>query len=213
LNAVRLWLFFEAFRRTSIGNAIIVLYSWPVFAMIYGTFLLDEKLNPRDLILVFLAITGVTIVYSGGKISLQNDDFVGMSLMLISAVIYALVLVLIKREKVERLKATFWQNLVGAVVFLPFFLISVRGMAADSWIWAGLNGLVVGTLAFTLFFSALNRLPAALVGHIAYLEVVFGLLWGAVIFFEPVNLRHIAGGGLIVLSMLIRAELRRRRSE
>jgi len=210
LNAVRMWLFFESYRITSMGNAVIVLYSWPVFALIYSYFLLGESLKKRDFILMGLAFVGMAIVYSGGNLSFSNRDFLGMSLMLASALMYALMIVLIRRENVERLQATFWQNLVGSLAYFPVFIRALSSTPPESWFLAGLNGLIVGTGAFALFFSALRRLPAAVVGHVAYLEVVFTLIWGMMIFREPVSWRHITGGCLIVISMMIRAELARR---
>ena len=210
LNAVRLWLFFESYRLTSVGNAVIVLYSWPVFTALFGTLLLKERLHPRDGILLAMAFAGMAVVYSGGNFSLGNDDFLGMTLMLVSAGLYSLMIVLIRREEIERLQSTFWQNLVGAIVYIPAFIGNLGTAAPSSWMFAGANGLLVGTAGFALFFSALGRLPAALVGHISYLEVVFALLWSRVIFLEPVGWRHITGAVLIILSMIVRAELSRR---
>lgn len=212
LNAVRLWLFFEAFRITSVGNAIIVLYSWPVFTALFGASILKESLTGRDIVFLGIAFIGMIVVYSGGEFSLDDDDFLGMTLMLISAVLYSMMIVLIRREKIERLQATFWQNLVGAIVYIPSFLGVVGMMGPSSWIFAGLNGLLVGTVGFALFFSALGRLPAAVVGHVSYLEVVFALIWGWAIFSEPVGWRHLLGGGFIILSMVVRAEFARRTS-
>ncbi len=212
LNAVRLWLFFESFRITSVGNAVIVLYSWPVFTALFGALLLKEYLNGRDMVFLGIAFFGMIVVYSGGEFSLGDDDFLGMTLMLISAILYSLMIVLIRREKIEKLQATFWQNLVGAIVYIPAFLGVAGTMAPSSWIFAGLNGFLVGTVGFALFFSALGRIPAAIVGHISYLEVVFALIWSWAIFHEPVGWRHLLGGGLIILSMVIRAELTRRSS-
>ena len=210
LNAARLWLFYESFRLTSVGNAVIVLYSWPVFAALFGALLLKESLAFRDMAFMGLAFAGMIIVYSGGDFSMGDSDFLGMTLMLLSAGLYALALVLIRREEIERLQSTFWQNLVGAVVYIPAFAGAIGTASSSSWMFAGLNGLLVGTVGFALFFSALGRLPAALVGHVSYLEVVFALVWGRVIFGEPVDWRHLAGGGLIVFSMIVRAELARR---
>ena len=210
LNAVRMWLFFESFRLTSVANAIIVLYTWPVFALISGALLLKERLVARDVVLLILAFSGMVIVYSGGRMAFSDRDFLGMTLMLISAALYALMLILIRRENVGRIQATFWQNLVGAVAFFTAFIGALGGPPAESWILAGTLGLVIGTGAFALFFSALHRLPSAVVGHFSYLEVVFALIWGVVLLSEPLTWRHGVGGGFIVVSMLVRGELARR---
>ena len=210
LNASRMLMFFEAYRLTSIGNAVIALYTWPAFAMVLGFLIMKEAFSLRDLALLILAFAGMVIVYSGAELSLEDQDFLGMSLMLLSSILYALTLILIRRENVDRLTSTFWQNIVGALVFAPAFLSALGSHPADSWMFASLNGLIVGTLAFSLLFSAFQKISAAAVGHISYLEVVFALLWSRVIFSEEITWRHLVGGGLIVASMIIRAELVRR---
>ena len=212
LNAARIFLFYQAFALTSIGNAVVMLYTWPVFATVFGMLILKEAVRPRDALLLAAALAGVGVVYSGSTFSFSDEDFLGMTLMLVSAAVYALMLTLIRREGVGRLRATFWQNLAGAVVFLPAALGALGELPGKSWAWSATNGLAVGTLAFFLFFSSLERLPAAVVGHLSYLEVVFALCWAAVLFGEAPTVQVMVGGGLIVASMILRAELARRES-
>ena len=212
LNALRILMFFEGYRLTTVGNAVIVLYTWPAFALLFGSLILREAFTVRDLLLVLLAFAGMVVVYSGADVSFSDRDFMGMTVMLGSSVIYSFSLILIRKADVDRLVATLWQNLAGALIFLPAFLGTMGQVPSLSWFWAGVNGLGVGLIGFVLVFSAFRNLPAAVVGHISYLEVVFALVWGAVFFTEPVTWRLIVGGGLIVVSMIIRAELVRRQS-
>ena len=212
LNALRILMFFEGYRLTTVGNAVIVLYTWPAFALLFGSLILREAFTVRDLLLVLLAFAGMVIVYSGAEMKFSDRDFLGMTVMLGSSAIYALTLVMIRKADVDRLAATLWQNLAGAVIFLPAFIRALGQFPTMSWFWASVNGLGVGTVGFILVFSAFRNLPAAVVGHISYLEVVFALVWGAVFFSEPVTWRLIVGGGLIVISMIIRAELVRRQN-
>ena len=45
LNAVRIWFYILAFKYTDIGNGIIILFTWPIFATIFGIIFLKEKLE------------------------------------------------------------------------------------------------------------------------------------------------------------------------
>lgn len=212
LNALRILMFFEGYRLTTVGNAVVVLYTWPAFALLFGSLILKEAFTVRDLLLVLLAFTGMLVVYSGADMNFRDRDFLGMTVMLGSSAIYAFSLILIRKADVDRLTSTLWQNLAGALIFLPAFISTLGRVPASSWFWASVNGLGVGTVGFVLVFSAFRSLPAAVVGHISYLEVVFALIWGALFFSEPVSWRLVVGGGLIILSMIIRAEIVRRQN-
>ena len=212
LNALRLWFFFEGYARTTMGNAVIVLNTWPIFAMLYGALLLKESLRFRDAFFLMMAFAGMVTVYSGAEFSLADGDFQGMTMLLLSAAIYSLSIVLIRQSGAGRLESTFWQNLGGTFVFLPLFLKISSEASLLSWGFAFANGFLVGVVAFSLFFSGLKRLPAAMVGHLAYCEVLFVLSWSVFVFHEPAGWRHLVGGVLIISSMVLRAELARRRT-
>lgn len=210
INAVRLLLYFEAYRHTSLGNALLILYSWPAFAVIFGYFMLRETVTAGEILLLVVAFVGMGVVFSGSGFGFRDSDFLGMTLMALSAALFALMLTLIRREKVDRLRATFWQNLIGAFVFLPAFVIAAPEISGTGLAWASANGLFVGAVGYVLVFSAYQRLTGPVVGHLSYLEVVFGLFWAVAAFQEPLSWRLIVGGGLIVVSMMIRGELARR---
>ena len=43
INAARMFLYFIGFTYASIANAVIVLYTWPIFATLLGLMFLKEK--------------------------------------------------------------------------------------------------------------------------------------------------------------------------
>ena len=156
LNAVRVLLYYIAFTFTSISNAAIVLYTWPIFATISGMIFLKEKVEKRNLALFALAFLGIVFVYLNKEISFANKDFLGMTAMIGSTIIYSFVVTIFKKEslKYTKFQSVFYQNLVGAVIFLPFLFIN-KPLPTPAQ--AGLTSfyvILIGIIGFSLFFSA-----------------------------------------------------------
>jgi drug/metabolite transporter (DMT)-like permease len=86
-----------------------------------------------------------------------------------------------------------------------------RVAAASTRAWSGLGYLVVfGSLVgFTAFAYCLNELPASTVGTYAYVNPVVAVFLGWLILKEPLTPGLLAGGALIVLSVVL-TTLRRR---
>jgi drug/metabolite transporter (DMT)-like permease len=77
--------------------------------------------------------------------------------------------------------------------------------AASSQAWAGFAYLVVfgSLIGFTSFAYALNELPATTVGTYAYVNPVVAVTLGALILHEPLSAGLLAGGGLIVVAVVL----------
>ena len=202
INAIRLLLYFYAYTLTSIGNALIILYTWPIFASIFGFIILKEKMNLRKVSFLFLAFTGIVVTFSGSSFSLQSKDFIGMGAMLVSAVLYALTIPLFKKEleKCSNYEAVFYQNFIGAFIFLPFFLFSRPWPHFWQFNIAIIYAFLIGIIGFSLFFAGLKRLSTTASSLLTYAEVISGLVFGWIFFRQPITIEMVIGGILILLS-------------
>ncbi|MFP4605037.1 MAG: DMT family transporter, partial [Bacteroidales bacterium] len=98
LNVIRLVFYFIGFLNAPIGNAIIILYTWPIFAVLLSRLYLVEPLPLRNLLLLFLAFSGIVLVHLDKEISLSNEEFAGTMSMLVSSLFYAITVVIFKKE-------------------------------------------------------------------------------------------------------------------
>ena len=64
LNAARMYLFLVAYIYTSISNAVIMLFTWPLFVNLMSFFWLKESISRRQVALLILAFGGILIIYS-----------------------------------------------------------------------------------------------------------------------------------------------------
>lgn len=203
LNAIRLFLYYVSYAYTSLGNAVVILYTWPVFMTILSLIFLKEKINARNFILLFTAFLGIVVVFINKKFSFQDNDFIGMSAMLLSSIIYSFSLLIFKKKTTEysEIEITFYQNIVGAVICIPFiFMLPEINFIQFSLI--SLQGFLVGVLAFFFFFSALKELTSAKASLLSYIEVLSTICISVLVFHEPFTWNLLAGGTLILASVI-----------
>jgi drug/metabolite transporter (DMT)-like permease len=205
LNAIRLYLYILAFVLTSIANATVLFYSYPIFAAIFGYVFLKEKVVRLHIWLILLSFIGLIIAYSDRSFSIMNDDIIGMTAALFAAIIYALTVIIFKSRvhHFDQIEMIFYQNLLGGILFLPFFIIAFPIMTIADFTWGSTYAIVVGLFVFYLFFLGLKELKAYMASAIMYLEVVSAVVLGYVILGEVITLRMMIGGSMIIASSFL----------
>ena len=209
LNATRMFFFFVGYLYTSIGNAVIILFTWPIFGSLFSAIFLKEKVSVRTALLIGLAFTGIVVMYLNKEISFGNEDFIGMAAMLLSAILFSITAVIFKKELVyySKTETIFYQNLVGAVAFLPLLFIYTPVPSAMQIGAASLYGFLIGIVAFTLFFYALRRLKMSHYALFTYWEVIAALFFGVLFFQKQITWNMLIGGSLILATgIMLRKE-------
>ncbi|WP_394750373.1 DMT family transporter [Spongiimicrobium salis] len=205
INALRMYLYLTAYILTSIGNAVIIFYIWPIFVALLGMLFLKEKLSKYQVFLIILAFIGLIIAYSHKTFTFEDRDFIGMLASLGAAIGYAITVIIFKSESqnYDKNETIFYQNIVSVLVFLPLFLLGYPAMEWGHFGIASIYGLLVGVVVFSLFFYGLKYLNAATTSSMMYLEVVSALILGHLVLKESLELNMILGGILIILSSFL----------
>lgn len=203
LGTVRMIFFFIAYTYATIGNAVIIFYTFPVFSALLSKLILKEKITPRQVILLIMAFIGILLAFSNKPFDLANNDLIGMLAAMASALIYALTVVLFKSESKNYSlpHLLFYQNAAGLFLLAPFFQFR-EATTLDYSIGIG-YGLLIGILAFSLFFYGLKKLKASTASALMYMEVVSALTLSVIFFEEQLTLPMILGAILIVGSSLL----------
>jgi drug/metabolite transporter (DMT)-like permease len=215
INALRMLLYILSFKLTAMGNAVVLLYLWPLFALLLQS-LKDRRLpKPREFLLVAAAFTGVTVMNLHRDFSLTGNDAAGTALMTASALLFAWTTLIFKKNLsgVGETDTVFFQNVLGALIFFPFLMTELPSLSGSQIFLGILYGFLVGLTAFTLFFYALKRLPLFQYSAMAYIEVLFGLVFSVVFLFETITWNMIAGAMLVVgASFMASVPVRTRKS-
>ena len=205
LNAARMFLYIFAFLYTSIGNAVIILFTWPIFATIFSTIFLKEKVTKRTSLLIGGAFLGIIIAFADKEISFGDKDFIGMGSMLLSAIIFAFTMIVFKKglKSYTKTETIFYQNLVGVIIFLPFIFFNGPFPTLVQTSVVSVYGFLAGIVAFLLFFFALKKVKMSHYSLFTYWEVLAASIFGIIFFKELITPNVILGGGLIIIAGLL----------
>ena len=205
LNAIRLYLYILAFVLTSLANATVLFYSYPIFAAVLGYLFLKEKVLHLHKFLILTSFAGLIIAYSDRSFSIMDDDLIGMTSALMAAIIYALTVIIFKSRVTHfnQIEMIFYQNLAGGILFLPFFLIGLPIMTTSDFLFSSTYAIVVGLGVFYLFFLGLKYLKAYMASAIMYLEVVSAVVLGYLVLGEVITPRMMIGGSMIIFSSFL----------
>lgn len=204
LNALRLFLYFLGFKLTTMGNVVVIFYTWPLFAYLFSLIFFKEKISFKKALLLVTAFAGILLVYSTSSFSFESRDFLGMAAVTLSALLYTFSILIFKKtsHRYTRQETTFFQNFLSTLFYLPAILLiqplpDLRETAVIS-----VYAVLIGIVAFSLFFTALKKLPASLAAHLTYMEVVSALLLSHFVLGEPLQPELLAGALLILGSLV-----------
>jgi len=230
-NALRLALFgvvgvalvqlfyFLAIRRLEIGVALLIQYLGPLFVAIWARTFGREQVRPRVWAALVLSLAGLSLMvelWSGAAL-----DGLGITFALLSAVIFAVYLLLAEQEVKHRdsISLMAWGFFFATVfwtIVQPWWsfpahrvagTVSLEGRLA-SWhlpLWAlVLWVIVLGSIVpFTLFVGALRHLSATRVGIAAMLEPVVATIVAWAWLEESLSASQLAGAAVVLAGILI----------
>lgn len=209
INAVRMLLFILAYKVTAIGNAVVLLYLWPVFALVFECLRQRRPPTWAQVGVLVLAFGGVVVMNLHRDFSVGGSDLWGSLMMITSAALFAVTAMVFKKAlvHVKETDTLYFQNGIGAVVFLPFLLFELPTTPLPEVGLALVYGLVVGFIAFGMFFYAMKRLPLFQYSALAYSEVPFGVLLGVVVLGEAVTTNQVVGAVLVLVASFLAQRL------
>lgn len=188
---------FAALQRAPIGSVLLVTYLGPVLVAAAAPKVLGERVSMRLACLLGVAALGCALVVGPAAHGLAGW---GLALSGLAAVTYALITLVGKplAEHYGGIRVAFQQQVVAAVVLAPFAARATWGSPKLSWLWLLVLGLGHTAIGMAVFFSALERVEAAVIGLLGYLEPASAVLFGWWLLSERPTLPTVVGGAMIV---------------
>lgn len=203
-GAVNVWSSFEAFRLTSLGGVMILHYTAPVIVAAVAPLVIRERPSSRTWEALGLSMLGLIAVASEDLGPLSDDDFLGLSLALLSGFAYAGVILCgraMARARVDPVGITIVQSMFLPILAMP--LVDLGAYTAHGLSFAAAAGVLHLTLAAILCFRGMRETPAATTATIGYLEILFALFWGLLLYGEPISIQKVIGAALIIASGIL----------
>ena len=197
--------YFKSMQFNSIGTACILLYTAPIFVMIFSALLFKEKLTPIKLLCLALAILGCFLVSGvGGKIST-----IGILFGLGSGLGYALysIFSIFALKENNFFTSIFYAFLLSALCLAPLcnWKQTVYAVSHSAETILLLLGIAFFTtvLPYILYTSGLRRVPAGEASVIACVEPLVANILGIFIFKQIPTITAVFGIASILVAVII----------
>ncbi|EGD60135.1 hypothetical protein Y88_2009 [Novosphingobium nitrogenifigens DSM 19370] len=208
-------LFFYGTIYTPLAEAMALSFIAPLIALFLAAAFLGERIERRAYFGSVLALAGVGAIAAGKFGGHYSPAAVrGMGAILTSAVLYAINLVLQRRQAqlAGPDEIAFFQNLFIVLLFAPgaWWLAPVPPPHAALLL---VSGAILAVVSLMLIGWAYARAEAQVLVPLEYTAFIWAALVGWLLFAEPVTLRTLAGVALIVTGCLVAISARAPRAD
>ena len=194
--AVILWFF--AMVRIPIADVTAMNYLSPVYVTIGAALFLGEKLPPRRLVAVIVALIGAMIILRPGIKAIEP----GHVAMLFTAIMFAAGYLVAKQLSGEVAPAVVvgMLSITVTIGLAPFaFAVWIQPTLSQlGWLFLVACFATAGHYTMTLAFAAA---PLTVTQPITFLQLVWAVLLGFLVFGEPVDGWVVVGGIVIMASV------------
>ncbi|MDD6382893.1 DMT family transporter [Mitsuokella jalaludinii] len=194
---------------TSAQTGSIITAATPAFMVVFGCWLLQERLTLGRVFSVVLATVGVLLIVFDPD-NIQVNAWGGLFLF-IAAVTWALMSVLLKfLSRYSVITVTFYSVLIAFLLLSPYALhwlftaADISAMAAPA-VWGSVLylGFISTTAGFSLWNKGLMYMDASIGGLFMFFQPVVGTLLGWLLLDEPVTVYFWAGFLLIAVGVVL----------
>ena len=213
LFALEFLLVAEGLRHTSASHMVVFLYTAPIFAALGLHWKLPaERLGAVQWLGVALAFGGIAFAFLGRNAAASTStgnvlwgDFLG----LLGGIAWAATTVVVRSSALSKAPATqtLLYQLVAACVWLLLAAV-LTGQAQVNFtpqVWASLafHSLVVSFASFLVWFWLLRTYLASRLGVFSFLTPLFGIVFGAWLLHEPIELSFLLGAVPVLIGIVL----------
>ncbi len=196
--------YFYSMQATSISTAVVLMYTAPIFVMIYSVMFLNEKLTPIKTLAVITMIAGCSLV--SGIIGGLKFNGVGIIAGFMSGIAYSSYNILTKIQMKNN------SNPISAILYCFFFAVLIgaftcgvdkipQSMAIAPHVTLPLvigMGLMTCITPYFLYTLALKKIPAGTAASLGIIEPMAATLFSVILFNEPLSKASVCGIVLIL---------------
>lgn len=205
VEGLSIYFYYLALEKTTIANTTLLVYTAPIFSVIFAAIFLHEKVEKRTILGILASFIGVIIVSNPAKFSLNPEHMYGSIFALLGGLFYSAMAISSKSvtEKTTPLYAAFWQYFV-ILILSSFFIFPVSSkLVTNNLISLLYLGIVAGGFAFLLYMNGIKQVKGQIIQVITMLEIVVASLSGFILLKEPIDANAVIGGVFIIIGIFI----------
>ncbi len=189
--------YFVATQYIGSGLAMVIFFTYPSIVLLINFAFFGQKISKAYYLALIVIFIGMLLLMSGSKF---NFNLMGISLSLLSAVLYALYLIFSKTSTVPALLSTLFVSIGAMLVSLVAACIEktfVMPTRFDTWFNICGIGIICTALPIVLLLKGLKHITSLQASILSVLEPVFVVIFGILLLGEKIT--PIQGVGVSVL--------------
>ncbi|WP_216825791.1 DMT family transporter [Ruegeria sp. EL01] len=189
-----------AIKNTSVVNTFVILSTIPAVAVLFSWIFLRERVSKQTMFAIIGVIIGIGVVVSGSSAGGASSLY-GDLLAMFAVVVLALMLTLLRKfPDVSRMGAVGVGGFLVAVVM--FFFTEPSTFSMNTWLIMGVMGLLTAPFGRVLSMVATRYATATEVSMTLMLETVLAPIWAYLFFTEVPGANSLAGGAIILITIV-----------
>lgn len=198
--AASVMLFVVATKLTTAANAIVLVYTAPIYVALFSAWFLQERVTRLDWLTIVAVCSGMGLFFFE-RLSLAG--WWGNICAIGGGVAFAWVVLCLRRQKsASLLETVLLGNIIASLVGLPFMFSRLPDLTGSLALF--LSGMVQIGLAFMLYVVAIKHVSAIEAMLIPAIEPILNPLWVFLFIGERPSIWAMLGGALVVLSITVR---------
>lgn len=195
--------------QTSAAKAIFFTKIEPYFVLLLGWLFLKEKIEPKQLALLFVHLSGAVLLSTGGNFitfgKAQRGDLFIIIAMALFAVSYPFGTRLAKNvgSMTSSALALGLSSLIVIPLMFAFTPLDVLSYSITGWTYLIAYVLLFNVLALTLWFSSLKTVKGWMVSALRYIGPILGAPVAYFLFKDTLSPVQIVGALIILVTSFI----------
>ncbi|HDR7573648.1 TPA: DMT family transporter, partial [Bacillus mobilis] len=200
---------------TSSSEAGIIQAAIPIFTMMLASYFLKEYTNTWQKISVLISVIGVIYIFIMNGIGTHETSFIGVILILLSALSSAFYNVLARKmtKKFKLMDLTYTMTVIG---FISFNLIAIASHISKGTITVYFKPFTNGTFLVSILYLgllsslltalllnySLSYIEAAKISVFSNLSTLITIIAGVIFLHEQISYYHIIGTIMIIFGII-----------
>ena len=191
------------------GRGTIIAYTMPLWATIFATIFLGERLTFTRILGLFIGLSGLLVLIGPGLTTL-GASFNGTLLLLAAAVLWGAGTVLIKSQNwtTPVIILTGWQFIFGGIPILLGMLLFETGVeigpiSTKAWLAVAYSALVPMIICHLVWYTLIGMLPASIAAISTLAIPIVGVYSSVILLGERVGAHEWLALYLVVCALTI----------
>lgn len=195
--------YFYALKLSNVALGMLSLFTFPIITTLLEPLFVKTKLSGIHILLGIMVLLGIYILVP--EFSLEHTHVKGILFGLLSALCYALRVLLLKRHVTNYHGTTLmlYQLFVISIVLIPVLFLLDTSQIVTQYPYILLLALLTTAIGHTLFVQSLKHFSVSTASIIGSIQPIYGIIIAYFFLNEIPTMNTVFGGILIVATVII----------